>query len=92
MYPVLQATLAEHGYKAEIVRYSGPWNGPVIDTGYLTSMPAYAAYFDITVVLTWQSHLNRLLLADDFQNRLVNNLLATGYPVVVVALKSPVDI
>ena len=55
-------------------------------------MPAYAANFDITIVLTWQSHLNRLLLADNFQSSLVNNLLATGYPVVVVALKSPVDI
>ena len=36
--------------------------------------------------------MNRLLLADDFQSSLVNNLLATEYLVVVVALKSPVDI
>jgi beta-N-acetylhexosaminidase len=92
MYPILQETMVNHGYKVEIVRYSGPWNGPVAETGYLTSMPTYSANFDVTVVLTWQSHLNRLLFNDDFQANLVNNLLATDRPVVVVALKSPVDI
>jgi beta-N-acetylhexosaminidase len=92
MYPVLQSALIDNGYWVETVRYSGPWNGAVPETGYLTSMPAYSANFDVTVVLTWQSHLNHLLYNDNFQINLVNNLLATGRPVVVVALKSPVDI
>ncbi len=93
MYPRLEAALAQHGL-TNIARYtySGPWNGAVPETGYLTSMPANAAYYDFTIVLTWQSHLNRLLYGDSFQPTLVNNLLATGQPVVVVALKSPVDI
>jgi len=93
MYPRLEAALAQRGI-TNIARYiySGPWNGAVAETGYLTSMPANAAYYDFTIVLTWQSHLNRLLYGDSFQPTLVNNLLATGRPVVVVALKSPVDI
>ena len=92
MYPLIQSALSTNGYSYETYTYSGPWNGPVPETGYLTSMPAYSANFDVTVVLTWQSHLNRQLYSDTFQGSLVNNLLNTGRPVVVVALKSPVDI
>jgi beta-N-acetylhexosaminidase len=92
MYPVIQSALQSNGYAVETYTYSGPWNGPVAETGYLVHMPVYSVNFDVTVVLTWQCHLNRLLYGDTFQASLVNNLLHTGRPVVVVALKSPVDL
>ena len=92
LYPVLQSALQEHGYTVDIYPFSGPWNGAVVETGYLSTLPAYAASYDVSVVLTWQSHLNQLLYGDYFQANLVNNLLNSGRPVVVAALKSPVDV
>jgi beta-N-acetylhexosaminidase len=92
MYPRLQSTLLASGYSVETYTFSGPWNGPVPETALLSYIPNYAANFDVTVVLTWQAHLNQLLYADTFQANLVNNLLNANRPTLVVALKSPADI
>ncbi|MEW5872544.1 MAG: glycoside hydrolase family 3 N-terminal domain-containing protein [Chloroflexota bacterium] len=92
LYPALQAALGQSGYKLQLVTYSGPWNGPVTERSYLNTLPIQASQFDLVLVFTWQAHLNRLRYADNFQAALVNNLLATGRPVLVVMLKSPTDL
>jgi beta-N-acetylhexosaminidase len=92
LYPPLQTALNQAGFSSQLVTYSGPWNGPVPDTGYLSSLPAQAAKFDLVLVFTWEAHLNHVRYGDAFQGRLVNNLLDAHRPTMVVALKSPTDL
>ncbi|UCF60762.1 MAG: hypothetical protein JSV37_13545, partial [Anaerolineaceae bacterium] len=75
-----------------VVRYSNPWSGPVPEVGYLESLPNQALYYDLILMLTWESHLNQFRYEDMWQMRLVEALIATGKPMIVVALKSPTDI
>ncbi len=92
LYPALQNRLREAGHTSQLVTFSGPWNGPVLQTSYVQSLPAQAADYDLVLALTWEAHLNRLRHNDPFQKQLVNRLLQTGVPTIVVALKSPTDL
>jgi beta-N-acetylhexosaminidase len=92
LYPPLQRALQEAGFTYRLVTFSGSWNGSVPERNYLQSLPAQAASYDLVLVFTWEAHLNRLRYGDNFQAELVNKLLSTGTPVVVIALKSPTDL
>lgn len=94
LYPVLQAALSQRGIQADVYSYSGPWNGKAIpERGYLSQIPAaLQREYDAAIVLTWDAHLSLVKRGDDFQVTLVKRCLAVGKPVVIVALKSPVDI
>ena len=92
LYPLLTASLQRSGFETYIVRYSNPWSGPVPEVGYLESLPNQAIGYDLILMLTWESHLNQFRYNDEWQMRLVEALIATGKPMIVVALKSPTDI
>lgn len=92
LYPLLTTSLQARGFEPYIVRYSNPWSGPVPEVGYLESLPNQAIGYDLILMLTWESHLNQFRYNDVWQMRLVEALIATGKPMIVVALKSPTDI
>ncbi len=92
LYPTLGAALEQKGCAYQLYTYSTPWKGPIPETAYLDSLPALAPQYDLTLVLTWEAHINRLRYGDTWQVELVNSLVAKGVPLVVVALKSPTDI
>jgi beta-N-acetylhexosaminidase len=92
LYLAMQTALEGRGFVLEVVTYSSPWAGRVPERGYIDSLPARAAGYDLVVALTWNAHVNRFRFGDDFQPLLVNNLLKTDVPVVVVALRTPTDL
>jgi beta-N-acetylhexosaminidase len=92
LYPLLTTSLHTGGFETYIVRYSNPWSGPVPEVGYLESLPNHAIGYDLILMLTWESHLNQFRYTDVWQMKLVEALIATGKPMIVVALKSPTDI
>ncbi|KPK94954.1 MAG: hypothetical protein AMJ88_02580 [Anaerolineae bacterium SM23_ 63] len=92
LYPLLTTDLHASGFETYVVRYSNPWSGPVPEVGYLESLPNQAIEYDLILMLTWESHLNQFRYDDVWQMRLVEALIATGKPLIVVALKSPTDI
>ncbi len=92
LYPILTDGLHASGFETYIVRYSNPWSGPVPEVGYLESLPNQALGYDLILMLTWESHLNQFRYGDLWQLKLVEALIATGKPMIVVALKSPEDI
>jgi beta-N-acetylhexosaminidase len=92
LYPLLTASLHGSGFVTYVVRYSNPWSGPVPEVGYLESLPNQAVGYDLILMLTWESHLNQFRYNDVWQMKLVEALIATGKPMIVIALKSPTDI
>jgi beta-N-acetylhexosaminidase len=92
LYPLLTTSLHGNGFETYVVRYSNPWSGPVPEVGYLESLPNQALGYDLILMLTWESHLNQFRYDDVWQVKLVEALIATGKPMIVVALKSPTDI
>jgi beta-N-acetylhexosaminidase len=92
LYPLVTTVLHANEFETYVVRYSNPWSGPVPEVGYLESLPNQARGYDIILMLTWESHLNQFRYNDVWQVRLVEALIATGKPLIVVALKSPTDI
>jgi beta-N-acetylhexosaminidase len=92
LYPVLTTALHAKGFETYVVRYSNPWSGPIPEVGYLESLPKQAAGYDLILMLTWESHLNQFRYNDLWQVNLVQAMMLTGKPMIVVALKSPTDI
>ncbi|HEY42613.1 MAG TPA: glycoside hydrolase family 3 protein [Anaerolineae bacterium] len=92
LYPLLTTALHASGFETYVVRYSSPWSGPIPEVGYLESLPKQTAGYDLILMLTWESHLNQFRYDDLWQVNLVEALLLTGKPMIVVALKSPTDI
>jgi beta-N-acetylhexosaminidase len=92
LYPALGAALSDSGRTYQVINYSNPWIGPVPEVQLLQSLPELAAGYDLTLVLTWEAHLNRLRYGDTWQIDLVHSLLQAGRRVIVVGLKSPTDI
>jgi beta-N-acetylhexosaminidase len=92
LYPVLGQALQGHGYNYYLVTYSTPWSGPIPEVGYLDTLPVQAANYDLTLMLTWDSHLNHIRYNDSWQIELVKRLLDKDIPLIVIALKSPTDI
>ena len=91
-YPLLRDALNQRGISYNIMTYSGYWYGPIPEANYLQVVPARALEYDLVLMFTWDSHLNKLRFGDSFQPQLVNSLLDTGIRMIVVALKSPTDI
>ncbi len=92
LYPVLENSLRTEGINFTIVTYSNYWLGAIPERSYLQSLPNQAASYDGVILFTWDSHINRFRFDDDWQHTLVNNMLNTNAPLIVVALKSPTDI
>jgi beta-N-acetylhexosaminidase len=51
-----------------------------------------ASRTDLIILFTYQAHLLKIQNQDTWQIRLGNQLLATGKPVIMVALRSPTDL
>lgn len=92
LYPILISSMIEAGLTIDQFVFSGPWRGPIPETGYLSTLPSQAILYDLTIVLTWEAHVNRLRYGDTWQSQLVNSLILLDTPVIVVSLKSPTDI
>jgi beta-N-acetylhexosaminidase len=92
LYPVVESALRDKGHSVRRVNYPGPWNGKIQDGGLKNSILSQANGYDLVIVLTWESHLNRVNYKDDWQTALVQELLGSGVPLIVVALKSPTDL
>lgn len=92
LYPLLTNTLTEAGHRYYRVEYSGPWNGPISERGNLDWIPNLAVNYDLVLMLTWDAHVSFLSYGDTWQIELANRLLAGSKPLIIVALKSPVDL
>jgi beta-N-acetylhexosaminidase len=91
-YQQLAKAFSAKGRKTKFVYYSSPWDGPVQEVEYLDTLPEQARDYDLTLVFTWQSHIYSKDHEDDWQIKLVQNLIKSQVPLIVVALKSPTDI
>lgn len=91
-YADLEQALIAHGHTPEYVFYSPPWEEPVKEAEYLTSLPARMADYDVTLVFTWNAYLLRVHYDESWQAELVHNLSASGRPLVAAALSSPTDL
>lgn len=89
-YPVLEAALNQRGIETNLATYPPPWEGPVAQAEALDTLPGLSQYYDLTLVFTWQVHLNQLKYDDHWQAELVRRL--AGGPLIVVAIRSPTDI
>jgi beta-N-acetylhexosaminidase len=92
MYPVLESALRTQGHTVNRVNYPGPWNGAIPDWGLMNSILQQSVYYDLVIVLTWESHLNKIRYGDTWQSSLVEGLHESGKPLIVVGLKSPTDV
>jgi len=91
-YQQLAKAFNAKGRKTTFVYYSPPWDGPVKEVDYLDSVPKQARNYDLTLVFTWQAHIYSKAHGDDWQIKIVQNLIKSQVPLIVVALKSPTDI
>lgn len=92
LYPVLVSRLEAYGFSPVVQTYTGPWKGNIPEWDFLNTLPASSENYDLTIVLTWEAHLNKIRYGDNWQPELVRRLQETGQLLVVVALKSPTDI
>ena len=88
----LSNRLQQYGFAADFFHYSGPWNGLIPETDYIRSIPAQANNYDLTIMFTWESHLNYFRFGDTWQRQVIKGLLDQDNPLIVVALKSPTDL
>lgn len=92
LYPMLRDAFTENGFKADFAPFPQPWEGKIKDRGLQGSLAAQANAYKLVLLFTWQAHLNRLTHDDTWQIELVDQLLKSGVPLIVVAIKSPTDI
>ncbi len=92
LYPMLRDALTERGFSADFAPFPKPWEGKIKNQGLLGSLVAQAGMYDLVLLFTWQAHLNRLTFEDTWQVELVDQLLESDIPLVVIAIKSPTDI
>ena len=91
-YPSLKESLTVSGRQVDFVFFPSPWEGVIQDEELLQNLPTSAPDYDLILIFTWQSHINSIVLGDPWQIQMVNGLFDTGLPLVVVAMKSPIDI
>lgn len=97
-YQQLLGRLSERGFQATLIsfpleeteRTQDEQDFPKTLPGGLS--PAGTQPYDLMIIFTWQSHHNRVVFGDDYQNSLVNGLLSRGVPAMVIALRSPTDL
>ncbi len=92
LYSVLETAIRNQGHSLVRIQYPGPWNGVIPDGGLKNNILAQAGGYDLVIVLTWESHLNFINYGDRWQIDLVQGLLDSGIPLIVVGLKSPTDL
>jgi beta-N-acetylhexosaminidase len=92
LYPALLSALGERGFTAEYFDFPPPWEGAIKDDQLLGELPRQAAGKDLVLLFTWQAHLNKLDYQDTWQVDLVQRLIESGTPLIVIAIKSPTDI
>ena len=89
---LLTSNLEQRGFSVTIAHYGAPWNGSIENLALLADFIDRANRYDITLLFTWEAHLNRFRYGDTWQADLANRLIETGKPVVITALKSPTDL
>lgn len=91
LYPMLEKAFEERDIQSKFVYYSAPWEGAIEQRDYTQSLPKEAASYDLTLFFTWQAHINGLA-KDAWQGRMGKRLSRSGQKVIIIALRSPVDI
>jgi beta-N-acetylhexosaminidase len=89
---VLDKVLQSKNFTTQFVHYPDPGHGVVGDNAMINNFLEQTVNTDLTIVLTWQAHSNRILYNDDWQGRLVIALQQSTRHLVVVGLKSPTDL
>lgn len=92
LYPALKTALNDSGFNSEFYDFPPPWEGAIKNNQLLEELPARAARSDLVLLFTWQAHLNKLDYQDIWQVELVQRLVASGTPLIIVAIKSPTDL
>jgi beta-N-acetylhexosaminidase len=90
-YQKLSEALFKHHITPKFDFYSNPYFGQPQETQYLTSIPQEAPHYDVTLVFTWNAHLNNLVFNNPWQIQLILNIQKSTSKLIVVALKSPTD-
>ncbi len=91
-YANLEQALVEQGRMVELVLYSPPWEGAVLEEELISSLPTRMEQFDLALVFTWQAHLIEAAQERSWQVELVQALQAADRPLVVAAFGSPTDL
>ena len=89
---ILTTAFSDGNIHLQIISYPPPWDGVIPDRGLIDNILAQSSGYDLTLVMTWEAHLNRVRLGDDWQARLVDTLIKNDRPLMVAALKSPTDL
>jgi len=89
---LLSSNLEQQGFLVSIAHYDAPWNGSIANQVLLADFIDRASRYDLTLLFTWEAHLNRLRYGDTWQTEIANRLIDNGTRVVIVALKSPTDL
>lgn len=92
LYTQLNSVFQERGLNSIFLEYTNFEYGAIPEIDYLNSAPDQAKGFDMVVVFTWEAHLNKIRFGDSWQSELVQNLINSGTKLVVIAMKSPVDL
>lgn len=90
--PVVNIALQVKGYTTQVVYYPDPQRGVVGDDVLISDLAYRSSNADLTIVLTWQAHSNRIRYNDDWQRQLVATLQQSTPRLIVVGLKSSTDI
>ncbi len=90
--PVLDIALRAKGYTTQFVYYPDPQRGVAGDDLMIGDFAYWASNADLTIVLTWQAHSNRIRFGDAWQGRLLATLQPSVSRLIVVGLKSSTDI
>lgn len=91
-YTGLEDTLQKMGLQVDFLDYPPPWDGLIPANDTQQKLQQLAPNYDLVIALTWQSHINHILYDDLWQIEMVNRLIDSGIPLIVVAMKSPTDI
>jgi beta-N-acetylhexosaminidase len=99
-YQELSERLREEGIEATLVSYAlESENRSAEEAALAKTLPERLAAaelegkgYDLMIVFTWQSYHNRVLFGDGYQVDVVNSLLGSGAPAIVIALRSPTDL
>jgi len=90
--PVVDIALQVKGYTTQVVYYPDPERGVVGDDVFISDFAYRSSNADLTIVLTWQAHSNRIRYNDGWQRQLVATLQQSTPRLIVVGLKSSTDI
>lgn len=89
---LLSSSLGQQGFSVTIAHYGAPWNGSIDNQALLVDFVDRTSRYDLTILFTWEAHLNRFRYEDTWQADLANKLIDKDIPVIIVALKSPTDL